>query len=67
MQLKQNSKQVQLKQHDVGNPLKYNTKQNPKFEDMVEHDANMPNVDASNEMEHVSQVTRHVSNVLDDV
>jgi hypothetical protein len=34
---------------------------------MVECDANMPNVDATNEMEHVSQVTHHVSNVLDDV
>jgi hypothetical protein len=34
---------------------------------MVEHDAYMPNVNVSNEMEHVSQVTHHVSNVLDDV
>jgi hypothetical protein len=34
---------------------------------MVEHYANMPNVDALNEMEHVSQVMHHVANVLDDV
>lgn len=60
--LKKNSKQVQFKQHDVGNQ---------EIQDLVECDVDMLDVDVlnhiSNEMEHVSHVIYQVSDIFHNV
>ncbi len=62
MIFKKNSKQIQLKQHDVDNQ---------EIQDLMECDVAMLDVDVlnhiSNEMEHVSRVIYQVSDILHDV